>query len=169
MACPHVSGTAALLKAAHPDWSPAAIQSAMMTTANPLDNTNQPIKDMAFDYTAASPLGIGSGLVDPNRALDPGLIYDVSHQDLRTVTNVGNGAARYRVQLERPENTTVRIRPQTLVFQKKYEKKSYVLTIRYKADIETQHRDGSLTWIEENGKYRVRSPIMVSAGADNFD
>ncbi|KAL0392085.1 UNVERIFIED_CONTAM: Subtilisin-like protease SBT3 [Sesamum radiatum] len=169
MACPHISGTAALLKAAHPDWSPAAIQSAMMTTANPLDNTNQPIKDMAFDYTAATPLGIGSGLVDPNRALDPGLIYDVSHQDLRTVTNVGDGAARYRVKLERPENTTVRIRPQTLVFQKKYEKKSYVLTIRYKADIETQNRDGSLTWIEENGKYRVRSPIMVSAGADNFD
>ncbi|KAI3460196.1 hypothetical protein Pfo_016859 [Paulownia fortunei] len=222
MACPHISGTAALLKAAHPEWSPAAIQSAMMTTANPLDNTNQPIKDMAFDSLVATPLGIGSGLVDPNRALDPGLIYDASPQDLvnlvcsmnftreqtqtiirssyncsspssdlnypsfvaffnfaergmiltrkfqRTVTNVGDGAATYKAKLEIPENTTIRIRPQTLIFQKKYEKQSYFLTIRYRADIETQHRHGSLAWIEQTGKHTVRSPIMVSAGADNF-
>ncbi|PIN26154.1 Tripeptidyl-peptidase II [Handroanthus impetiginosus] len=207
MACPHVSGTAALLKAAHPEWSPAAIQSAMMTTANPLDNTNQPIKDMAFNYRATTPLGVGSGLVDPNRALDPGLIYDASPQDLvnlvcsmnftreqtqtivrsnyncsnpssdlnypstfqRIVTNVGNGAAKYTFKLEVPENTTIRIRPQTLVFRKKYEKQRYSLTIRYRADIEFQHRPGSISWIEENGKYVVRSPIMVSAGADNFE
>ncbi|KAK6130842.1 hypothetical protein DH2020_035411 [Rehmannia glutinosa] len=220
MACPHISGIAALLKAAHPDWSPAAIQSAMMTTANPLDNTGQPIRE--DDNSIATPLGIGSGQVDPNRALDPGLIYDASIQDIanlvcsmnftreqtqtiirssyncsnpssdlnypsfvavfysaeegmmltkrfvRTVTNVGDGAAIYKYKLEIPVNTTIRIRPQTLVFRKKYEKQSYSLTIRYKADIEIQHRPGSVTWIEQNGNHTVRSPIMVSAGADFF-
>ncbi|KAI3460195.1 hypothetical protein Pfo_016858 [Paulownia fortunei] len=222
MACPHISGVAALLKAAHPEWSPAAIQSAMMTTANPLDNTNQPIKDMAFDYRAATPLGIGSGQVDPNRSLDPGLIYDASLQDYvnlvcsmnftreqtqtiirssyncsspssdlnypsfialfnfeergmtltrkfkRTVTNVGDGTATYKVKLEKPENTRVRIWPKTLVFQKKYEKQSYSLTIRYRGDIDSFPGHGSLTWIEKTGKHTVRSPIVVSPGVDNF-
>ncbi|KAK4365285.1 hypothetical protein RND71_016643 [Anisodus tanguticus] len=79
MSCPHLSGIAALLKSAHPDWSPAAIKSAMMTTADTLNLANNPILDerlLPADISA-----IGAGHVNPSRASDPGLIYDTPFED----------------------------------------------------------------------------------------
>lgn len=39
MSCPHVSGVVGLLKSLYPDWSPAAIKSAIMTTGKSLWNS----------------------------------------------------------------------------------------------------------------------------------
>jgi subtilisin family serine protease len=71
MSAPHVAGVAALLRQAHPDWSPAAIKSALMTTA--YQGVNQQDGE-----TAAIPFDFGSGHIEPNRANDPGLVYDVT-------------------------------------------------------------------------------------------
>ncbi|XP_006428960.2 subtilisin-like protease SBT1.7 [Citrus clementina] len=79
MSCPHLSGIAALLKSAHPDWSPAAIKSAIMTTADIVNLEGKPI--MNHHLLPADLFAVGAGHVNPSKANDPGLVYDISHDD----------------------------------------------------------------------------------------
>ncbi|OIW21191.1 hypothetical protein TanjilG_30787 [Lupinus angustifolius] len=83
MSCPHISGLAALIKAAHPKWSPSAIKSALMTTAYTLDNTNTTLHESSVG-AISTPWAHGAGHVDPQKALSPGLIYDTSANDYIT-------------------------------------------------------------------------------------
>jgi subtilisin family serine protease len=77
MSSPHVAGLAALFKELYPSWSPMAIKSALMTTGydvidggTPAPNTN-PV--LIFRQ--------GAGHVDPNKAMNPGLVYDAGWND----------------------------------------------------------------------------------------
>ncbi|WCJ31155.1 Subtilisin-like protease SBT3 [Euphorbia peplus] len=220
MSTPHVAGVAALIKSAHPNWSPAAIRSALMTTANPLDNTNGPIRDVtATDHAPATPLDIGSGHVDPNKSLNPGLIYDATPQDYidllcamnytkrqmqiitksnpnclnksldlnypsfiayftgsnasesdfklvnefqRTVTNVGEAVSSYSAKLTSMKGIRVKVEPQKLVFKHKYEKLSYKLTVEGPKLMKEDVVYGSLSWVHDQGRYMVRSPIVAT-------
>lgn len=82
MACPHVAGISALLKSLHPDWSPAAIKSALVTTAWTADpHTGEPIYARGEIPRIADHFDYGGGLANPNAARNPGLVYDMGTQD----------------------------------------------------------------------------------------
>lgn len=59
----------------------SSIKSAIITTSIVLDNTLSPIQAHENYYEYASPLDIGLGHINPNQALDPGLIYKATVQD----------------------------------------------------------------------------------------
>ncbi|XXG67299.1 hypothetical protein AAC387_Pa06g0679 [Persea americana] len=79
MSAPHLSGIAALLKSSHPNWSPAAIKSAIMTTADVVNNRGKQIVDEKL--ATADLFAIGAGHVNPSKASNPGLIYDLTPDD----------------------------------------------------------------------------------------
>ncbi|CAI0436214.1 unnamed protein product [Linum tenue] len=71
MSCPHATGAAAYVKSLHRTWSPAAIKSALMTTARPLSAKYNPEAELAY----------GTGQINPIKAADPGLVYDAGEKD----------------------------------------------------------------------------------------
>ncbi|KAF8012388.1 hypothetical protein BT93_I0515 [Corymbia citriodora subsp. variegata] len=222
MAAPHVAGVAALIKAAHPTWTPAAVRSSLMTTAYALDNTGSPIRDAANFDLPASPLAVGSGHIDPNKALDPGLVYDLQAEDylnllcamkysrkkikiiaksshscrdasnsslssfnypsfialfrdggagsgtvvrefMREVTNVGEQQSSYSARLVGMEGWKVRVDPPRLVFRRRNEKLRYKLVMEGPRVLRDGLVHGSLSWMDDKGKYIVRSPIVATS------
>ncbi|RLM85055.1 subtilisin-like protease [Panicum miliaceum] len=79
MSTPHISGVVALIKSVHPDWSAAAIKSAIMTTSDAIDRNGGPILDE--QHRNANAYATGAGHVNPARATDPGLVYDLGAAD----------------------------------------------------------------------------------------
>jgi subtilisin family serine protease len=73
MAVPHVAGVAAMLKQGHPDWGPAEIKSALMTTARQDVQMPDELEILPFDY--------GSGHIVPNASNSPGLVYDITDEE----------------------------------------------------------------------------------------
>lgn len=85
MAAPHVSGIAALIKQMRPTWTPSMIASSMSTTASNYDYKNgRPIMSQGFHlntFYPSTPFDYGSGLINPSKSLDPGLVLPVRFED----------------------------------------------------------------------------------------
>ncbi|MCE7951475.1 MAG: hypothetical protein DYH18_10290 [Xanthomonadales bacterium PRO7] len=77
MASPNVAGAVALLVAAHPAWSPAQIESALLGTA--LAGSVR----LQDGVTPAAPLDAGAGRVQPATAVKAGLYLPLSTADFR--------------------------------------------------------------------------------------
>lgn len=69
MSSPHLAGSAALIRAAHPDWTPAEVKSAMMLTAF----TNGTEEDRTTPWT---PDDVGAGRVDLTKAARAGFVLN---------------------------------------------------------------------------------------------
>lgn len=132
MSSPHVAGSAALLAALHPDWTPGQIKSALMTTA-----TTEVVKEDLT--TPADPFDFGAGRVALNVAGNPGLTFDASAADMialgtdelnavhlnlpsinapvmpgrltttRVATNVSGRRLVYDVETSAPEGTSIQV------------------------------------------------------------
>jgi subtilisin family serine protease len=135
MSSPHAAGSAALVAALHPSWTPGQIKSALETTAKTAGVTK------SNGTTPADPFDVGGGRVDLTKAGDPGLTFDETavnyaaaggdplHRiDLNTpsvnaptmpgvistvrrVRNVTNQTLTYTVGTQSPAGTSISVRP----------------------------------------------------------
>jgi hypothetical protein len=187
MSSPHVAGIGALLTQAHRNWSPAAMRSAIATTADAVSRVGLNL-----------PFNTGSGHVRPNLATDPGLVYDAGYTDYlsflqgqncrclpptfpaidasdlnqpsiaigdlagaqtvtRKVTNLGS-AGTYNVSVSAPSGFTVAVNPTSLTLGSGQTASYTVEITRAGAPLNT-YGFGSLEW--SDGTHKVRSPIIV--------
>ncbi|KAK6137593.1 hypothetical protein DH2020_028673 [Rehmannia glutinosa] len=189
MSCPHLSGVAALLKSAHPDWSPAAIKSAIMTTADVVNLARNPIEDER--YLPANVFATGSGHVNPSKAKRSRARYDILPTDYTpylcglnyTNRQVGsflqrrisadysnvqqNGNERgqpissYVVEIVPPPGIDVIVVPSKLDFVEVNQKLQYQVTFsRPNSTTNIGYVQGHIRW--NSSKHSVRSPIAVT-------
>ncbi|KAE8674981.1 Subtilisin-like protease SBT2.5 [Hibiscus syriacus] len=183
MATPHIAGIAALLKQKHPDWSPAAIKSALMTTSTKVDRAGRPLqaqhnsKTDAMKLVTATPFDYGSGHVDPRAALDPGLIFDAGHPSnlntpsiaishlvgtqtvTRTVTNVADEET-YTITSRMHPSIAIETNPSAMTLKPGASRKfSVTLTVR---SVSGTYRFGEITMKGSRG-HKV-SILVVAMG-----
>jgi hypothetical protein len=137
MSSPHAAGSAALVAALHPDWSPGQIKSALETTARTAGVTKPD------GIAPANPFDVGGGRVDLTKAGDPGLTFDESAAEYaagavtpldridlntpsvnaptmpgvisttRTATNVTDRTVVYRTSAQSSAGTSISVSPKT--------------------------------------------------------
>ncbi|XP_039023478.1 subtilisin-like protease SBT2.2 [Hibiscus syriacus] len=99
MAAPHIAGLGALIKQKFPHFNPAAIASALSTTASLYDKNGGPIMAQRayanpdINQSPATPFDMGSGFVNATSALDPGLIFDTTYEEYMSFLCGINGSS----------------------------------------------------------------------------
>ncbi|KAF2304107.1 hypothetical protein GH714_027295 [Hevea brasiliensis] len=118
MSCPHISGVAALLKAAYPRWSPSAIKSALMTTAYVVT-------------TPIPPCGMLGALLVHFPTLFLMVLAMSTHTELSLrASSMISQLTRsvYEVAVTAPPAVVVKVNPTKLVFRNVGDKVRYTVT-----------------------------------------
>ncbi|KAG9456870.1 hypothetical protein H6P81_001378 [Aristolochia fimbriata] len=120
MSCPHATAAAAYVKSFHPDWSPSAIKSALMTTATP-------IIPRKIDLEVE--LAYGSGNINPVKAINPGLVFDASKKDyIQFLCSIGYGTEQVRTISG--DNSSCSGKPKVTVNHLNYPSAAYMIEPR---------------------------------------
>ncbi|XWS28596.1 hypothetical protein CRYUN_Cryun25bG0084000 [Craigia yunnanensis] len=94
MSCPHATAAAAYVKSFHPEWSPSAIKSALMTTTSEI-KVGDEFAELAY----------GAGQLDPVRAVQPGLVYELFKIDyIRFLCNEGYNGSQLQLVIDEDAN-----------------------------------------------------------------
>ncbi|KAL4384354.1 hypothetical protein GQ457_15G029840 [Hibiscus cannabinus] len=134
MSCPHVAGVAAYVKTFHPDWSPSAIKSALITTA-PMDPSKNPNAEFGDNIRFLCSIGYseddirtisGTNSSCPKNS-NQTLPRDFNYPTLSALQSTYNATISSSPKLE------VTVIPQVLSFKALKEKKSYNVTVKGKA------------------------------------
>ncbi|XVE99673.1 hypothetical protein REPUB_Repub03eG0220200 [Reevesia pubescens] len=176
MSCPHATAAAAYIKSFYPTWSPAAIKSALMTTAIPLNVETNTAAEFAFgsgystkklrlvtgDRSSCSESinGTAWDLNYPSFALSATPGKSTKRVFHRTVTNVGSALSIYKAKVKAPSGLEIQVQPSVLSFKSQGQKKSFVVTVTAKVE-GSNIVSGSLTWTD--GVHHARSPIVAFA------
>ncbi|GJP29166.1 hypothetical protein CLOM_g17029 [Closterium sp. NIES-68] len=110
MATPHMAGIVALIVQQHPNWTPAQIFSAIMTSATTTDTKDQKIQ--LSSGATATPWDMGAGHVNVGGVLDPGLTYNAGATDYYNFL-AGQGLTKARALLS-TRNRLVSVKPYML-------------------------------------------------------
>ena len=78
MATPHTTGAAALIKEAHPDWTPDVVRTALINTATNMRNQSGSISKADGPVTADSIIAQGGGLIDVYHAVNAKALMGVT-------------------------------------------------------------------------------------------
>jgi subtilisin family serine protease len=132
MSSPHAAGVSALVKAAHPTWTPEEIKSALMTSS-----VQSVVKEDGT--TPATPFDMGAGSIRADRAVNPTLVFNETYQNFvaagtdqihrvdlnlasidattfsgsllthRTAINVSGASQNLAVQITQPAGVTITV------------------------------------------------------------
>ncbi|TLU61512.1 GlyGly-CTERM sorting domain-containing protein [Thalassotalea litorea] len=97
MASPHVAGAMALIRQAHPDWTPTEVQSALMLTADNVVRYRR-LNVANGDVGTASTYRAGAGRINVAEAIDTGLVMDETIENFKSA-NPGNGGQVHRLNI----------------------------------------------------------------------